>query len=102
MVGLLVGCIGGAGTLRTQGMVLPQLVGWAQEEKLQSKWLPCIGKGGGGASGKSQEITVGKAKKKENPEERRWRRGGTLVGDIVRSPRLETGSFSGSKGKTAE
>lgn len=31
MVGPLVGCFGGAGTLRTQGMVLPQLVGWAQK-----------------------------------------------------------------------
>lgn len=45
MVGLLVGCIGRAGTLRTQDMVLPQLIGWAQKEKIQPKWLPCTGTG---------------------------------------------------------
>lgn len=61
MVGLLVGCIGGAGTLRTQDMVLPQLIGWAQKEKIQPKWLPCTGKGS--SSGKSQEIIVGRAEK---------------------------------------
>lgn len=55
-------------------------------------------------SRKNQGIIEGRAKKEENPEERRWRRGGTLVErrmkDIVRSPRLETGSFSGRERKS--
>lgn len=88
-------------------MVLPQLVGWAQKEKVQPKWLPCMGKRGEGG------VLVGRARKlswvgqrNKNPEEGQWRRSGTLVGrrvgDTVSSLRLQTGSFSGSERKTAE